>query len=231
MRNDGFMNESVKNESSALQIAELFSSIQGESTYAGRPCFFVRLSGCPYRCSYCDTLFAQDFAYGREYSIDQIVDEAKKSGLPLVEITGGEPLAQPNAVNLMQKLLDEGFEVMLETNGGFDISAVPQQVKRILDCKLPSSRMADRNIFENYSHLTARDEVKFVVGSREDYDFALDVVKKFKLDSKTQNLLISPVWGTVPFADIVAWILEDNAPFHFQLQMHKIIWGADKQGV
>ena len=214
-----------------LQIAELFSSIQGESTYAGRPCFFVRLSGCPYRCSYCDTLFAQDFAYGTEYTIADIAAKVKASGLKLVEITGGEPLAQPNAVKLMETLLADGFEVMLETNGGFDISNVPVQVKRILDCKLPSSKMADRNLYANYEYLTAHDEVKFVVGSREDYEFALNVVRKYQLDGKTENLLISPVWGTVSFAEIVDWILADNAPFRFQLQTHKIIWGADKQGV
>lgn len=214
-----------------VRVAELFSSIQGESTYAGRPCFFVRLSGCPYRCSYCDTLFAQDFSYGKEMSFDEIISEIKKSGINLVEVTGGEPLAQKNAVLLLQTLADSGFELMLETNGGFDISQIPSSVKRILDCKLPSSNMADRNLYENYQYLTAHDEVKFVVGSREDYEFALNTVRKYDLDGKTKNLLISPVWGTVPFEKIVEWILNDNAPLRFQLQMHKIIWGADKQGV
>ena len=214
-----------------LQIAELFSSIQGESTYAGRPCFFVRLSGCPYRCSYCDTLFAQDFAYGTEYTIADIAAKVKASGLKLVEITGGEPLAQPNAVKLMETLLADGFEVMLETNGGFDISNVPVQVKRILDCKLPSSLMHEKNLYTNYQHLTSFDEVKFVTGSREDYEFALETTRKYNLAEKTPNLLVSPVWGTVAFEKIVEWILADNAPFRFQLQMHKIIWGADKQGV
>ena len=214
-----------------VRVAELFASIQGESTYAGRPCFFVRLSGCPYRCSYCDTLFAQNFSYGCEMSIADVIAEVKKSGLPLVEVTGGEPLAQENAIHLLEVLLQEGFEVMLETNGGFDISRVPTTVKRILDCKLPSSLMHEKNLYTNYQHLTSFDEVKFVTGSREDYEFALDIVRKYGLASLTGNLLISPVWGTVAFDKIVEWLLEDNAPFRFQLQMHKIIWGADKQGV
>lgn len=225
------MSDAFANNSSAVRIAELFSSIQGESTYAGRPCFFIRLSGCPYRCSYCDTLFAQDFCYGKDYEISEVVAQALNSKLPLVEVTGGEPLAQKNAVVLINALLDAGLEVMLETNGGFDISAVPVQVKRILDCKLPSSGMAGKNLYANYKYLTPHDEVKFVVGSREDYEFALDIVRKYGLASLTGNLLISPVWGTVAFDKIVEWILEDNAPFRFQLQMHKIIWGADKQGV
>ena len=225
------MNDQNSASSSAIRIAELFSSIQGESTYAGRPCFFVRLSGCPYRCSYCDTLFAQDFAYGREYSVPEIIAEVKKSNLPLVEITGGEPLAQKNVSLLIDALLAEGLEVMLETNGGFDISRISPSVKRILDCKLPSSGMSDKNLYANYQFLTPHDEVKFVVGSREDYEFALNITKKYDLPSKTKNLLISPVWGTVAFGQIVEWILADNAPFRFQLQMHKIIWGADKQGV
>lgn len=224
-------NRNLKNNSSAVRIAELFSSIQGESTYAGRPCFFVRLAGCPYRCSYCDTVFAQDFAYGKEYEISEIVDCVVKSKLPLAEITGGEPLAQANTISLINALLEVGIEVMLETNGGCDISEVSLKVKRILDCKLPSSNMADKNLYENYQYLTSHDEVKFVVGSREDYEFALDVVRKYSLAEKTPNLLISPVWGTVAFDKIVEWILSDNAPFRFQLQMHKIIWGADKQGV
>lgn len=219
------------NDSSAVRIAELFSSIQGESTYAGRPCFFIRLSGCPYRCSYCDTLFAQDFSYGKDYSISEVVACAKKSKLPLTEVTGGEPLAQKNSIKLLDALLDAGLEVMLETNGGFDISQVSPRVKRILDCKLPSSGMADKNLYSNYQHLTPHDEVKFVVGSREDYEFAFDIVKKYALADKTSNLLISPVWGSVAFEKIVKWILEDNAPLRFQLQIHKIIWGADKQGV
>ena len=225
------MNNCNAKNSLTIRIAELFASIQGESTYAGRPCFFIRLSGCPYRCSYCDTLFAQDFAYGREYSIDEIIKEVKKSGLMLVEVTGGEPLAQPDTPLLVNALLEAGFEVMLETNGGFDIKPISAKVKRILDCKLPSSKMADKNLYANYQQLTEHDEVKFVVGSREDYEFALNIVRQYDLAAKTANLLVSPVWGTVAFEKIVEWILQDNAPFRFQLQMHKIIWGADKQGV
>ena len=140
----------LKNNSSAVRIAELFSSIQGESTYAGRPCFFIRLSGCPYRCSYCDTMFAQSFDYGREYDISEVVKAAVESKLPLAEVTGGEPLSQKNCILLIDALLDAGLEVMLETNGGYDISGVSEKVKRILDCKLPSSGMADKNLYENY---------------------------------------------------------------------------------
>lgn len=223
--------QNSENNSSAVRIAELFSSIQGESTYAGRPCFFIRLAGCPYRCSYCDTVFAQSNDFGKEYEIPEIVNCALKSKLPLVEVTGGEPLAQKNSIFLINALLTAGLEVMLETNGGYDIREVSPKVKRILDCKLPSSNMADKNLYENYKYLTSHDEVKFVVGSREDYEFALGIVRKYSLAEKTPNLLISPVWGTVAFDKMVEWILSDNVPFRFQLQMHKIIWGADKQGV
>ena len=165
-------NRNLKNNSSAVRIAELFSSIQGESTYAGRPCFFIRLAGCPYRCSYCDTVFAQDFAYGKEYEISEIVDCAVKSKLPLAEITGGEPLAQANTISLINALLEVGIEVMLETNGGCDISEVSPKVKRILDCKWPSSNMADKNLYENYlliANLAEDDE-----GAKVEYRFVFD---------------------------------------------------------
>ena len=211
-----------------LSVCETFSSIQGESTRAGKPCFFIRLSGCSCACTYCDTEYAK--APGKEYRIDELLELARQSGLKLVEVTGGEPLEQEETPLLCRRLLDDGFEVLLETNGTLPLDAVPAGVRRIVDCKLPSSGMAARNCVRNYRLLNADDEVKFVVGSRGDFDYAVGVIEDHCLAEKKFELLISPVWGKVELAELADWVLKSGLPLRMQLQMHKIIWG-DRRGV
>jgi len=213
-----------------VRVCETFASLQGESTHAGRKCFFIRLSGCNLNCSYCDTLYGRSFEAGCERSVDSLVREALSSGLKLVEITGGEPLCTPEAPELCQALLDKGFEVLLETNGSLSLSAVPAAVRKIVDCKLPGSGMAEHNLYENYPLLQQHDEVKFVISDRRDFDFACNVIEKYSLDSLTPNLIASPVWGKVSFEELSSWVLESPVPLRMQLQMHKIIWG-DRRGV
>ena len=211
-----------------LSVCETFSSIQGESTRAGKPCFFIRLAGCSCACSYCDTEYAK--APGRPYRIDELLALARDSGLKLVEVTGGEPMEQPETPLLCRRLLDEGFEVLLETNGTLPLGTVPSGVRRIVDCKLPSSGMAERNDVSNYPLLNADDEVKFVVGSRADFDYAVAVIKMHRLTACGCELLVSPVWGKVALPELAEWVLESGLPLRMQIQMHKVIWG-DRRGV
>ena len=211
-----------------LRVVELFSSLQGESTHAGRKCFFIRLEGCNLSCSYCDTAYA--CSGGKEYSIDDLAAAAVESGTGLVEITGGEPLLQSETPQLCRALLDMGLEVMIETNGSLDIGILPDGCCRIVDCKLPASGMAERNLFANYELLTPRDEVKFVVSSREDFDWAIAVIDRYKLAEKTPHLIFSPVWGKVGFEELAGWVVQCRRPVRMQLQLHKMIWG-DKKGV
>ena len=211
-----------------LRVVETFVSIQGESTQAGRKCFFIRLEGCDLACRYCDTRYAA--SGGREMSIGELTLLAERSGVPLVEITGGEPLLQEETPALCRSLLADGFEVMLETNGARPIGDVPVQVRRIVDCKLPDSGMSDRMLPGNYAELTPRDEVKFVVSSRRDFESAEAVCVKYDLASKTPHLLISPAWGKVDLGDLAGWVVASNQPFRLQLQMQKVIWG-DRRGV
>lgn len=216
-----------------LKINETFASIQGESTYAGRLCFFIRLCKCNLTCSYCDTMYAhsEEADNYKEVTVETLVHQVLESGIKLVEITGGEPLLQGNVIELINQLLEHNFEVMMETNGSKDISVVDTRVKRILDCKLPSSKMSDFNLYRNYQYLTSHDEVKFVMGNREDYEFARAIIEKYDLLKKSSNLLFSPIWGQIEFKQIVEWMLEDKLDVRFQLQMHKLIWGQDTQGV
>ena len=211
-----------------LSVCETFSSIQGESTHAGRPCFFIRLAGCSCSCSYCDTEYAK--APGREYALADLVSLTRDSGLKLVEVTGGEPMEQRETPKLCRLLLDAGFEVLLETNGTIPLDAVPAGVRRIVDCKLPSSGMAARNCVDNYKLLGSGDEVKFVVGSREDFEYAARVIAEHLLADAGCELLVSPVWGAVVLPELAKWVLESGLPLRMQLQMHKIIWG-DRRGV
>ena len=214
-----------------IRVFETFSSLQGESSFAGQRCFFIRLSGCRLRCAWCDTLPAQPHDCGKEYSVEALVDMALASGIPVVEVTGSEPLEQPESVNLLQKLLDAGLQVLLETNGAEDASRVPEGVVRIFDYKLPSSRMESLMLPANFHTLRKRDEVKFVIGSREDFDRAREVETLYAIPEQVNKIFYSPVWGAVTFAELAQWIMESKAPGRMQLQMHKLIWGADATGV
>jgi 7-carboxy-7-deazaguanine synthase len=217
-----------------LRITEIFHSIQGESTWAGVPCTFVRLTGCPLRCTWCDTAYA--FHGGSRMTFDEIVSEVKSHSATIVEITGGEPLAHQGAVDLATLLLDEGFTVLLETSGAFDVSPLDDRVHRIMDLKCPGSGESKRNLWTNLAHLGPRDEVKFVVKDRTDYEWARDAIHEHGLDDRVRTgtlraLLMSPVWGEVDLEAFAAWILEDGLPVRFQVQVHKLIWGAEATGV
>lgn len=212
-----------------LTVHEIYASVQGESTLAGRPCTFVRLTFCDLRCDWCDTEYA--FYEGEKMSLDAILGRVRELGVPLVEVTGGEPLMQPGALPLMERLCDAGFEVMLETGGHRDIGPVDPRVRRIMDIKCPGSKMSKRNRYENIPLLTRRDEVKFVIRSREDYEWAREIVEKYSLPGRVNAVLFSPVFGEIDPQDMVAWILEDQLAVRFQLQMHKFIWKPDERGV
>lgn len=212
-----------------LTVNEIYQSVQGESTWAGLPCVFIRLTFCDLRCTYCDTEYA--FYEGNKMPLDEIVEKVRGFACPLVEVTGGEPLLQPACLPLLAMLCDAGFTVLLETSGAHDISAVDPRVHRIMDLKTPSSGECARNLYANAAFLSARDEVKFVVGSREDYEWAREKVREYDLAAKTKAVLFSPVFGKIAPADIVAWMLEDKLPARFQLQMHKFIWEPRARGV
>lgn len=212
-----------------LTINEIFHSIQGESTQAGRPCVFVRLTACDLRCSWCDTPYA--FHEGRKMTLDEILEQVRSYGCRLVEITGGEPLLQPNVYPLMQRLVDEGYSVMLETGGHRSIAEVPAVVVRIVDVKCPGSGEAEKNHWPNLGLLTAKDEVKFVIRDRVDYEFARDVIGRHQLHGRCAAILFSPVHGVLAPKDLAGWILEDRLPVRLQLQAHKYVWGADVRGV
>lgn len=217
-----------------LRITEIFHSVQGESTWAGLPCTFVRLTGCPLRCVWCDTAYA--FQGGERMALDAIVERVQEIGTPLVEVTGGEPLAHRGAFELVRRLLDEGFTVLVETSGAFDIAPLDPRAHTIMDLKCPDSGESAKNLWSNLEHLSARDEVKFVVAGRGDYEWARDVIRERGLDERVRQgdlgaLLISPVWGAVDLEALAGWILDDRLPARFQLQLHKLIWGADRAGV
>jgi 7-carboxy-7-deazaguanine synthase len=212
-----------------LTINEIFHSIQGESTHVGRPCVFVRLTACDLRCSWCDTPYA--FHEGRKMTVDQVLADVDAFGCPVVEITGGEPLLQPDVYPLMRHLLDRGHTVMLETGGHRSIAQVPPEVIRIVDVKCPGSGEVDKNDWTNLDLLKAADEVKFVLKDRTDYEFAREVVSRHALTGRCAAVLFSPVHGVLPPKDLAAWILEDRLPVRLQLQAHKYIWGPDTRGV
>ena len=212
-----------------LTVNEIYQSVQGESTWAGLPCVFVRLTFCDLRCTYCDTEYA--FYEGNKMTLDDIVEKVRGFGCPLVEVTGGEPLLQPNCLPLLHMLCESGLTVLLETSGAHDISSVDPRVHKIMDLKTPSSGECGRNLYANIAHLTERDEVKFVVGSREDYEWVRAKIREHDLPSKVRAVLISPVFGKIAPADIVAWMLEDKLAARFQLQMHKFIWEPRARGV
>ncbi|GAB4239958.1 MAG: 7-carboxy-7-deazaguanine synthase QueE [Candidatus Methylacidiphilales bacterium] len=212
-----------------LTVNEIYGSVQGESTFAGERCAFVRLTFCDLRCTYCDTTYA--FYEGSKRTIGSIVEEVEALGIPLVEVTGGEPLLQPNAAVLTRVLCDRGYTVLVETAGAHDISVLDARVIRIMDLKCPDSGMADRNLWSNIDHLTVRDEVKFVIGSRGDYEWARDQVGRWRLADRVRAVLFSPVFGRIEPKVLVEWILADRLPVRFQLQMHKFIWPPSERGV
>ncbi|MFC2133890.1 7-carboxy-7-deazaguanine synthase QueE [Bacteroidota bacterium] len=211
-----------------LRVNEIFYSIQGESTQAGIPSVFVRLTYCNLRCTYCDTEYA--FNEGTDISIEKIIEEVKKYNCKLVEITGGEPLVQKESAELMTRLCDEGFSVMLETGGSLSIEEIDKRVKIIMDLKCPSSKMESKNLYENIEYLKSIDEVKFVIGSNDDYEWAKEIIEKYELNNKCE-VLLSPVFSKVDPQDLSEWILKDKLNVRFQLQLHKYIWKPETRGV
>jgi len=211
-----------------LKVNEIFYSIQGESTYAGLPCVFVRLTYCNLRCNYCDTEYA--FYEGQEMSIEQIVQQVTGYRCRLVEVTGGEPLIQPAVYPLLKQLADNGFEVLLETGGHMDISQVDPRVKRIVDVKCPSSGEAKKMHWPNLKVLKADDQVKFVIGDRIDFDYAVNVVEEYKLTERC-SVLFSPVFGRLKNMTLAEWILASGLPVRMQIQLHKYIWPPEQRGV
>ena len=211
-----------------LRISEIYSSIQGESSYQGLPCVFVRLTGCNLRCSWCDSAYA--FFGGEEKSIEDILNKVKETGLSLIEITGGEPLIQEECYELMTALCDEGLIVLLETGGSIDTVKVDERVKKIIDFKTPSSLMVDDNDWKNVSRLISGDEVKLVICDRADYDWSIDMIKEYELENKT-IVNLSPVHNVLQPAELIKWIMEDSLDVRVNLQLHKYIWGDKAVGV
>ena len=212
-----------------LTIYEIYASVQGESTHVGRPCVFVRLAACNLRCVWCDTPYA--FTGGRKMSQDEIVTEVARHRCRLVEITGGEPLVQPAVHDLMARLVAEGYDVLLETGGHMPIDEVPDDVVTILDVKCPASGEAAAMHWPNLDQLSARDEVKFVIQDRSDFDYARDVVNRYRLADRTAAVLFSPVHGVLDPAELARWILTDHVPARLQIQAHKYIWTPETRGV
>ncbi len=212
-----------------LTISEIFHSIQGESTYAGQPCVFVRLTACDLRCSWCDTPYA--FAGGTRQTVEEVLAAVAETGCPLVEVTGGEPLLQEDVYPLMSGLLDAGATVLLETGGHISLARVPAGVVRIIDVKCPASGESHRNHWANLDALWPTDEVKFVIQDRADYEYARAVVLDRGLATRCAAVLFSPVHGVLAPADLSSWILADRLPVRLQIQAHKYIWGAAARGV
>lgn len=212
-----------------LTINEIFYSVQGESTYVGRPCVFVRLTACDLRCSWCDTPYA--FYEGRKMSLDDVIGEAESYNCRLIEITGGEPLLQEDVYPLMDRLLASGYTVMLETGGHIDTSGVPAAVVKVVDIKCPGSGEAEHNHWGNVDRLQPHDEVKFVIRDRADYEFARATLCRYRLDRKCAAVLFSPVHGVLDPKVLAEWVLQDRLPVRVQLQLHKYIWGPDVRGV
>jgi len=210
-----------------LRVTEIFHSIQGESSHAGRPCVFVRLAGCNLRCRWCDSEYT--FAGGERMPIDDVIARVKSYDCDLVEVTGGEPLAQKEAFELIARLLNDGFEVLIETSGSIDIEPVDRRAKIILDVKCPASGEAEKNYWPNLQNLRAHDEIKFVIADRADYDWARGVIAEQNLAGRT--ILFSPVWGELDLKTLAELMLADRVPARLQTQLHKHIWGAHVKGV
>ena len=211
-----------------MRITEIFHSIQGESSYVGQPCVFVRLTGCPLRCTWCDTDYA--FYGGQERSIDDVLAQVLDYGCPLVEVTGGEPLVQPDCLPFITRLCDAGYRVLLETSGTIDIEPVDPRAHVILDVKCPGSGMTDRMHWPNLSRLAAKDEAKFVLADRADYDWAREILAQYGVTVRCP-VLFSPVFGSLAVGTLADWILADKLPVRLQIQLHKYIWSPDLRGV
>jgi 7-carboxy-7-deazaguanine synthase len=211
-----------------MRVTEIFHSIQGESSYAGQPCVFVRLTGCPLRCTWCDSEYT--FSGGTDMPLDEVLGRVAAYGCRLVEVTGGEPLHQPEATVLIERLCTEGYEVLVETSGAIDTSGVDPRAHLILDVKCPGSGMVERMHWDNLTRLSQKDEVKFVIQHRADYDWAVDIVRQYGLDKRC-TVLFGPVFGVLDARQLAEWILADRLPVRFQLQQHKYIWAPDMRGV
>jgi 7-carboxy-7-deazaguanine synthase len=217
-----------------LRVTEIFHSVQGESTWAGLPCTFVRLTGCPLRCVWCDTAYA--FHGGERMTLDAILARARDFGAPLVEVTGGEPLSHPNAFVLVERLLDAGYTVLVETSGAIDVAPLDARAHKIMDLKCPGSGESHRNLWSNLDHLGAGDEVKFVVKDEDDWRWAERAIREHRLDERVRRgelaaLLVSPVWDDIDLEALAGWVLASGLPVRLQVQLHKLIWGAERTGV
>jgi len=211
-----------------LTVNEIFYSIQGEASHMGLPCAFVRLSACDLRCRWCDTEYA--FHEGSPMAVSEIVARIREFGCPLVEVTGGEPLLQPQTPVLVQALLDDGFQVLVETGGHRDVSLLDRRARIIMDLKCPGSGEVDRNLWDNLQHLGSRDTVKFVLAHRDDYRWACDVLREHQLTQRCP-VSFSPVHGELDPAALAGWMLEDGVAARLQVQLHKLLWSADRRGV
>lgn len=213
-----------------LRVTEIFRSIQGESTHAGRPCSFVRLTGCPMRCVWCDSEYT--FKGGEHMTIEEVLERVRAFDCRLVEVTGGEPLAQREAFKLIERLCDEGYEVLIETGGFVSTEGLDSRAKIILDVKCPASGEEERNHWPNLERLRPHcDEVKFVVAGPEDWEYARRVIKRYELERRALAVLISPVWDVVDLKELAEWVSSSGLDVRMQLQMHKQIWGAEARGV
>ena len=213
-----------------LRVTEIFRSIQGESTHAGRPCTFVRLTGCPMRCVWCDSEYT--FTGGEHFSLADIIAQVRDFNCNLVEITGGEPLAQKEAFELIRRLCDANYEVLIETGGYVSTANLDQRAKVILDVKCPASGEAERNDWSNLERLQPdRDEVKFVVVDRGDWEFAKEIIESYQLQERTKAILISPAWGQIDLQELADWVAGSGLNIRMQLQLHKYIWGPEARGV
>lgn len=208
-----------------LRITEVFHSLQGETRTMGLPTVFVRLTGCPLRCVWCDSEYS--FHGGQQRTLESLVQEVKQFGAPCVTVTGGEPLAQPNAIPLIQALCDEGFDVNVETSGAMDISAVDRRASRVMDLKAPGSGESSRNLYDNIAHLTDNDQVKFVLSDRADYEWTRMQLDRFDLLGRVDEVLLSPVHGHLNPRELAEWIIQDGLRVRMQLQMHKYLWGEE----
>ena len=211
---------------SSLRITEIFYSLQGESNTVGIPTVFIRLTGCPLRCVYCDTAYA--FTGGKKLNINDIISEAEQYNTPFITVTGGEPLAQPGCIELLTELLNKNFKVSLETSGAIDISNIDQRTVKVMDLKTPSSGELNKNLYENIQYLNSKDQVKFVIGTDEDYNWSKAILTEYALSNRCE-ILFSPVMGLQNPTELAEKILRDRLPVRFQIQLHKLLWD-DAQG-